>query len=81
MVWQHGIGMSGYGMGFPFHGIMVLVWCSYTTPGMGTLKVPYIKELMYLIGTQKWVTEVPVQHISLLINDNLLVSDIKSEEI
>ena len=30
----------GYGVGFPFHGMVVLVWSSYTTLEWGTLKVP-----------------------------------------
>ena len=46
-------------MGFPSHGIMELVWSPYTTLEWGTLKVHYIKELDDLLGTQKWVTEVP----------------------
>ena len=29
-----------YGMGFSFHGMVVLVWSSYTTLEWGTLKVP-----------------------------------------
>ena len=57
----HGIGMSGvwYGFSIPWcHGIgMELIY----HPRMGTLKVPLIKELMYLIGTQKWVTELSVE--------------------
>ena len=30
----------GYGMGFSFHSMVVLVWSSYTTLEWGTLKVP-----------------------------------------
>ena len=33
---------------------------------MGTLKVPYIKALDHLIGTQKWVTEVKKVHVASL---------------
>ena len=36
----------GYGMGFTFHGTMVLVWSSYTTLEWG------------ILGPLKWVTEV-----------------------
>ena len=54
-------------MGFPYHGTMVLVWCSYTTLGMGTIEVPLNQEFIYLIGTLKWVTEVPtLQYVPFL---------------
>ena len=42
MVWYGNMLLvsMGYGMGFPYHGTMVLVWCSYTMPRMGTMEVP-----------------------------------------
>ena len=51
---------QGYGMGFSSQDTMEWVWRCIPPPGMGTLKVPKIKELDHLIGTQKWVTEVLV---------------------
>ena len=50
---------EGYGMGFPSHGIMELVWSPYTTLEWGTLKVRQFK-VDDLISTQNWVTEVMV---------------------
>ena len=53
-------GMVWYKM--TWYGMVTWYWYgAHITPGMGTLKVPQIKELMYLIGTQKWVTEVAMQ--------------------
>ena len=37
-----------------------MVCCSYTTPEWVPWRYPQIKKFIYLIGTLKWVTEVPI---------------------